>query len=107
MHYRVNMLATVYRVEKDPRMLARLNEEIIAACNFPTWNPKHFLDVGEMSLAIALAIDWAGGGCLSPPCNSPKSLWWRKESSPAGPKAGITRAGPTAPITGTRYATGA
>jgi len=59
--FRVNMLAMVYRIEKDKRMLNRLNDEVIAACNFPTWNPKHFLDVGEMSLAIALALDWTAG----------------------------------------------
>jgi hypothetical protein len=59
--FRVNMLAMVYRIEKDRRMLERLNDEVIAACNFPTWNPKHFLDVGEMSLAIALALDWTAG----------------------------------------------
>jgi len=58
--HRINMLAMVYRIEKDPRMLERINQEVIAACNFPTWFPKHFLDVGEMSLGIALAIDWAG-----------------------------------------------
>lgn len=59
--HRINMLAMVYRMEKDPRMLARINEEVIAACQFPTWNPRHFLDVGEISLAIALALDWTAG----------------------------------------------
>jgi hypothetical protein len=59
--FRVNMLAMVYLIDKDKQMLERLNSEVIAACNFPTWNPKHFLDVGEMSLAIALAIDWTAG----------------------------------------------
>jgi hypothetical protein len=59
--FRVNMLAMVYRIEKDKRMLSRVNEEVVAACNFPSWNPKHFLDVGEMSLAIALALDWTAG----------------------------------------------
>jgi len=59
--FRVNMLAMVYRIEKDKRMLNRLNDEVVAACNFPSWNPKHFLDVGEMSMAIALAIDWTAG----------------------------------------------
>jgi len=59
--FRVNMLAMVYRIEKDKHMLKRLNDEVIAACNFPSWNPKHFLDVGEMSLAIALALDWTAG----------------------------------------------
>jgi hypothetical protein len=58
--HRINMLAMVYRIEKDPRMLVRINEEVMAACNFPSWNPKHFLDVGEMSLGIAIAIDWTG-----------------------------------------------
>lgn len=58
--HRVSMMAMVYRMEKDLRMLERINEEVIAACNFPTWFPKHFLDVGEMSLGIALAIDWVG-----------------------------------------------
>ncbi|NND06491.1 MAG: hypothetical protein HKN87_08925 [Saprospiraceae bacterium] len=57
---RVSKLALVYRMEKDQRILERINEEVIAACHFPTWFPKHFLDVGEMSLGIALAIDWVG-----------------------------------------------
>jgi hypothetical protein len=57
---RINVLATVYRIENDRRMLDRINEEVIAACNFPSWNPKHFLDVGEMCLGIAMAVDWVG-----------------------------------------------
>ena len=60
MLYRVNMLGMVYRIEKDPAVLERLNQEVITVCNFTDWNPAHFLDVGEMSLAVALAIDWAG-----------------------------------------------
>jgi hypothetical protein len=57
---RINVLAMVYRIENDRRMLDRINEEVIAACNFPSWNPKHFLDVGEMCLGIAMAVDWVG-----------------------------------------------
>ncbi len=59
--WRINMLATVYRIEKKPEILQRINDEVVAACNFPTWNPRHFLDVGEMSLAIAFALDWTAG----------------------------------------------
>ena len=58
--YRVNMLGMVYRIEKDPAVLERLNREIIAVCNFTDWNPSHFLDVAEMALGVALAIDWVG-----------------------------------------------
>lgn len=59
--HRISSMAMVYRIEKDPRMLERINMEVIAACNFPSWFPKHFLDVAEMSLGIALAIDWTAG----------------------------------------------
>ncbi|MFB9057339.1 heparinase II/III family protein [Mariniflexile ostreae] len=58
---RINMLAMVYRVEKDRSILNRINEEVIAACNFPSWNPKHFLDVSEMALAVSIALDWTAG----------------------------------------------
>ncbi|MEM9144437.1 MAG: heparinase II/III family protein, partial [Bacteroidota bacterium] len=60
MLYRVNILALVYRMERDSKILDRLNHELQAVCAFSDWNPKHFLDVGEMALAVALAIDWAG-----------------------------------------------
>ncbi|MDR2773886.1 MAG: heparinase II/III-family protein [Tannerella sp.] len=58
MLYRVNMLGIVYRIEKDPAILKRLNDEVVAVCNFTDWNPSHYLDVAEMSMAVALAIDW-------------------------------------------------
>lgn len=60
MLYRMNMLGMVYRIEKDPVMLSRINEEIKAVCNFSDWNPSHYLDVAEMSMAVAIGIDWAG-----------------------------------------------
>lgn len=57
---RMGILGIVYRLEKDPVILDRINQEILTVCNFPDWNPQHFLDVGEMSFAVALAIDWVG-----------------------------------------------
>jgi hypothetical protein len=60
MLYRVNILAILYRLEKDPSILKRLNDEVVAVCNFTDWNPSHFLDVAEMSMAVAIAIDWTG-----------------------------------------------
>ena len=56
--YRVNILGMVYRMEKDPKILQRLNDEVIAVCNFSDWNPSHYLDVAEMAMAVAIAIDW-------------------------------------------------
>ena len=86
--HRINMLAMVYRIEKDPRMLKRINEEVIAACNFPTWNPKHFLDVGEMSLAIALAIDWTAGKLPKSTIDLAKESLIEKGIKPSWPEDG-------------------
>ncbi|TKG97323.1 hypothetical protein EYV94_02515 [Puteibacter caeruleilacunae] len=61
MLYRINMLGMVYRIEGDKRTLDRINEEVIAVCAFEDWNPKHYLDVAEMSLAVAQALDWTAG----------------------------------------------
>ena len=57
---RAGILGMVYRINKDPEILKRLNEEIVSVCHFEDWNPQHFLDVAEMSFAVALAIDWTG-----------------------------------------------
>ena len=60
MLYRMNILGMVYRLEKDPKVLKRIDEEVGAVCAFSDWNPSHYLDVAEMSMAVALAVDWAG-----------------------------------------------
>lgn len=60
MLYRMNMLGMVYRLEKDPDLLERIDEELKAVCTFSDWNPSHYLDVAEMATAVALALDWAG-----------------------------------------------
>ena len=61
MLYRINMLGMVYRIEKDDKILKRINEEVVAVCNFKDWNPSHYLDVAEMSMAVAIALDWTAG----------------------------------------------
>lgn len=88
MLYRMNMLGMVYRVEKNARMLNRINEEVIAACNFPSWNPKHFLDVGEMSLAIALAVDWTAGALPQSTIDLAKNALIEKGLKPSWPEGG-------------------
>ncbi|MGH8020774.1 MAG: hypothetical protein ACREIA_21305 [Opitutaceae bacterium] len=60
MLYRINMPGMAYRIEKDPEVLKRIDAEVLAVCRFPDWNPSHYLDVAEMSMAVALAVDRAG-----------------------------------------------
>ena len=61
MLYRINMLGMVYYIEKDPKILERIDGEVKAVCQFSDWNPSHYLDVGEMSMAVAFALDWTTG----------------------------------------------
>jgi hypothetical protein len=60
MLYRMGILSIVYSLENDEKILERINAEILAICDFSDWNPSHYLDVAEMSLALALAVDWTG-----------------------------------------------
>jgi hypothetical protein len=57
---RMGVLCMVYRLEKKPEILKRIDRELLAVCNFADWNTQHFLDVAEMSFAVAVAIDWTG-----------------------------------------------
>ncbi len=56
--YRINTLALAYRLYGDKAHLDRAVAEMRAACAFEDWNPSHFLDVGEMTLAVATGYDW-------------------------------------------------
>ena len=60
MLYRMNTLGMVYRLEPDAKILKRIDEELLAVCAFSDWNPSHYLDVAEMSIAVAFAVDWVG-----------------------------------------------
>ena len=88
MLHRMSALGMVYRIEKDQKVLNRINKELIAVCNFSTWFPKHFLDVGEMSLAVALAIDWAADGLPQSTIDLAKSSLIEKGIKPSWPEGG-------------------
>jgi len=55
---RVLNLAYAYRMTGDAAFARRAEAEMLAAAAFPDWNPSHFLDVGEMTTALALGCDW-------------------------------------------------
>ena len=56
--HRILTLALVYRLTQDTRYSDRAIAEAEAVCGFKDWNPSHFLDTAEMTLAVALAYDW-------------------------------------------------
>lgn len=55
---RITTLAGLYRLDGDPRKLARARAEMLAAAAFSDWNPAHFVDVAEMTNALAIGYDW-------------------------------------------------
>ena len=50
--------AMAYRLTGDDRFLQRARGDLLTVAAFPDWNPSHFLDVAEMSLAVAIGYDW-------------------------------------------------
>lgn len=88
MLYRINMLGMVYRMEKDATILNRINKEVIAVCNFSDWNPSHYLDVAEMSMAVALALDWTAGKLPKTTIEQAKIALIEKGIKPSWPENG-------------------
>jgi len=88
MLWRMNMLGMVYRIEKDQKILDRINDEVIAVCNFSDWNPSHFLDVAEMSMAVAFALDWTAGKLPQSTIELAKSALIEKGIKPSWPESG-------------------
>jgi hypothetical protein len=55
---RVLTCAMAFRLTGETRFAARAEKEMLAAAAFSDWNPSHFLDVAEMSFALAVGYDW-------------------------------------------------
>lgn len=58
---RIFYLSYAYRSTGDTRFLNRAEDEILTVCRFSDWNPSHFLDVGEMTMSVAIGYDWLFG----------------------------------------------
>jgi hypothetical protein len=88
MLWRINMLGFVYRMEKDTKILNRINDEVVAVCNFSDWNPSHFLDVAEMSMAVAFALDWTAEKLPKSTISLAKTALIEKGIKPSWPASG-------------------
>ncbi len=51
-------LGMAYRLTGEPKYAERLWRELDNAADFKDWNPRHFLDVGEMCNAFGIGYDW-------------------------------------------------
>lgn len=55
---RTSTLAFAYRMTGKKEYADAAIEEMLAVCRFTDWNPKHYLDTGEMALAVGIGFDW-------------------------------------------------
>lgn len=55
---RLENLGMAYQITNDKKYAQKAYEIIKAVGDFPDWNPAHFLDVGEMSMGVAVGYDW-------------------------------------------------
>lgn len=51
-------LSYAYRLTKDSRYAVRAEKEMLGVASFSDWHPEHFLDVAEMTMAMAIGYDW-------------------------------------------------
>ena len=55
---RIFWLSYTYRVHGGEAYARKAIDEMLAVSAFSDWNPAHFLDVGEITMAVAIGYDW-------------------------------------------------
>lgn len=55
---RIFQLSYAFRVTNEKKYFDRTEKEMLAIAAFSDWNPSHFLDVAEMTMAMAIGYDW-------------------------------------------------
>lgn len=55
---RIGILAMAWHLDGNEAHWRRAEQEMLAIAGFADWNPSHFLDVAEMTLAMAIGYDW-------------------------------------------------
>ncbi|MDO5308112.1 MAG: heparinase II/III family protein [Planctomycetia bacterium] len=54
---RISKWSFLYRMTGQEQYAKRVETEMVAIANFENWNPSHFLDVAEMTVAMAIGYD--------------------------------------------------
>jgi len=55
---RIFFLSYAWRMTGEDKYFKRCETELLAVSKFSDWNPSHFLDVAEMTMAVAIGYDW-------------------------------------------------
>jgi len=60
--YRVFYLSYAWRITHDKKYFEGAEKELMAICGWKDWNPSHYLDVAELTMAAAIGYDWLYNG---------------------------------------------
>jgi hypothetical protein len=55
---RIFYLSYSWRMTAEIKYIERAEKELITVASFTDWNPSHFLDVAEMTMAVSIGYDW-------------------------------------------------
>ncbi len=55
---RIFYLSYAWRITSEDKYAERAEKEMLAVSDFSDWNPSHFLDVAEMTMALSIGYDW-------------------------------------------------
>jgi hypothetical protein len=55
---RLFILSYAYRMTNEKKYFDRCEAELLKISQFIDWNPSHFLDVAEMTMAVSIGYDW-------------------------------------------------
>lgn len=55
---RIFFLSYAWRMTSQEKYYERAVKEMNAVSAFSDWNPSHFLDVAEMTMALSIGYDW-------------------------------------------------
>ena len=55
---RIFQLSYAWRMTGEDKYFNRCEKEMLTIAGFSDWNPSHFLDVAEMTMAVSIGYDW-------------------------------------------------
>ncbi len=59
---RLSYLGYAFQITGNQQYASKSGELMLASASFPHWNPSHYLDVAEMTMALAIGLSWTREG---------------------------------------------
>lgn len=80
---RIFQLSYAFRMTGERKYFERAEREMLTIAAFSDWNPSHFLDVAEMTMAMAIGYDWLHGALSETSRTSIRDAILRKGLEPS------------------------